>query len=519
MKKIIIRLSLLSLSSAFAITPVMSAQSKKQVKHTSQTLQEATDSIKNVLAEARKGDARAQNDVGLWYYTGRHVDCNYHEAMQWWARSARQDFAPAIGNMALCYQTGNGAERDSLKAIKLYQKSIEKGNKALFRNQEELAAKGDIFADMLLGSCYENGIGTEKNINTAARYYAAAATKGSAEAQLKTGVMLLNAKKPAEAAKFFKMGYERNEPVCTYYYGLLMNRGEGMPKDAREGADIMLKAAEAGQRQAMYEVAMCYFNGNGMMPNAEQGMKWMRRAAAEKAQNAAWILAGNYRQGVGTPVDYDRAMYWYAIAMERQAKRVARLVDDTIAGSPFVSYMRGVRLYNEKDFDAALKEFKAVDKAKVADGKVMTGAIYCNRDYAKRNLKKGMKLLTEASATSPQALFLLASLYEGGKDVTRDMEKAVDLMRKGADAGYAPAQCGLGDMYYEGRGVEKNLDLAVKYYLLAMEQGQISENSAKRLAECYRNGLGGLEASEKKAEEAAKAYVKPAYTSLLQLIK
>ncbi len=74
-------------------------------------------------------------------------------------------------------------------------------------------------------------------------------------------------------------------------------------------------------------------------------------------------------------------------------------------------------------------------------------------------------------------------------------------------------------MYYEGRGVEKNLDLAVKYYLLAMEQGQISENSAKRLAECYRNGLGGLEASEKKAEEAAKAYVKPAYTSLLQLIK
>ena len=81
----------------------------------------------------------------------------------------------------------------------------------------------------------------------------------------------------------------------------------------------------------MYEVAMCYFNGNGMMPNAEQGMKWMRRAAAEKAQNAAWILAGNYRRGVGTPVDYDRAMYWYAIAMERQAKRVARLVDDTIA--------------------------------------------------------------------------------------------------------------------------------------------------------------------------------------------
>lgn len=516
MKRIIIGLSIASLA---VFAPVTSFGKAKQPKQTTQTLQEATDSIKNILAEARKGDARAQNDVGLWYYVGRHVDRNYKEALQWWARSAKQDFAPAIGNMALCYQTGNGIERDSLKAVKLYQKSIEKGNKTLFRNQEKLAEKGDVFADMLLASCNEKGIGTEKDLSTALKYYGAAAKKGSADAQLKAGVMLLNSKKPAEAATYFKMGYEQNQPVCTYYYGLLMNRGDGIKKDAKQGADIMLKAAEAGQRQAMYEVAMCYFNGNGLMPNAEQGMKWMRRAAAEKAVNAAWVLATNYRTGIGTHVDYDRALYWYTMAMARQAKRAAKLVGDTLAGSPFVSYMQGIKAYNAKDFDAALKDFKAVEKAKVVDGKVMTGVIYCNRDYSKYNIKKGIKLLTEASATSPQALYLLANLYEGGKDVAKDMATAVELMRKAADAGYAPAECGLGDMYYEGRGVEKDLDQAVKYYGLALEQGQISENAAKRLADCYREGKGCLEASAEKAEEVAKAYVKPDYSSFLGLLK
>lgn len=519
MKKIILGLSLVSM---FAFAPMaMSGKAKrpKQPKQTTQTLQEAKDSLKNIMAEARKGDARAQNDVGLWYYVGRHVDQDYKEALQWWSRSAKQDFAPAIGNMALCYQTGNGIERDSLKAVKLYQKSLEKGNKALFRNQEKLAENGEVFANMLLASCYEKGIGTEKNLSTALKYYAAAAKKGSAEAQLKAGVMLLNSKQPAEAARYFKMGYEQDQPVCTYYYGLMMNRGDGIKKDAKQGADIMLKAAEAGQRQAMYEVAMCYFNGNGLMPNSEQGMKWMRRAAAEKTINAAWVLATNYRTGVGTNIDYDRALYWYAMAMDRQAKRAAKLVNDTLAGSPFVSYMQGIKEYNAKDYNAALKSFKAVEKAKVIDGKVMTGAIYCNRDYAKYNIKKGIKLLTEASTTSPQALYLLANLYEGGKDVAKDMTKAVELMRKGAEAGYAPAECGLGDMYYEGRGVEKDLEQAVKYYNLALEQGQISENAAKRLADCYREGKGGLEASAEKADEVAKAYTKPSYSAFLDLVK
>lgn len=107
-----------------------------------QTIEEATDSIKNIMALAKKGDAVAQNEVGGWYYRGRHVRQNYEEALQWWSKSAKQGNVEAIGNMGLCYQTGHGVGADSLRAVKLYQRSIKDGNKALFNQNVNLAEKG-----------------------------------------------------------------------------------------------------------------------------------------------------------------------------------------------------------------------------------------------------------------------------------------------------------------------------------------------------------------------------------------
>lgn len=127
-----------------------------------QTIEEATDSIKNIMALAKKGDAVAQNEVGGWYYRGRHVRQNYEEALQWWSKSAKQGNVEAIGNMGLCYQTGHGVGADSLRAVKLYQRSIKDGNKALFNQNVNLAEKGNVFSNMLIASCFQNGFWRSK---------------------------------------------------------------------------------------------------------------------------------------------------------------------------------------------------------------------------------------------------------------------------------------------------------------------------------------------------------------------
>jgi len=484
-----------------------------------QTREEATDSIKNVLVLAKKGDAVAQNEVGGWYYRGRHVKQNYEEALQWWSKSAKQGNVQAIGNMGLCYQTGHGITADSLKATQLYQKSIKEGNKTLFNQNVELAQKGSIFSNMLIASCYQNGIGVAKDATKAIPFLTVAANKNCVSAQRNLGLILLNGKKAKEAAKWFKIGADNKEVTSTFYYGKMLVEGLGVKPDKKDGANYLLNAAEAGFPQAMYYVGNCYMNGEGLTKNAEQAVKWYKLAAGKGVSNAEWTLAQCYRTGNGTPINYDQALYWYAESAAKGHNRAfKRLITDSIPESPFITYMKGMKAYSNKDFDKALKQFKIVGKAKIADGKVMEAAIVANSTYPKHNMKKGIKLLNEAAKTNAQAMYLLGALYEVGKGVDKNMATAVDYMTKAADMGYGAAECALADMYYEGRGVDKSYEKAVEWYSKADAQGQLNENAAKRYATCYENGWGGLELNKEKAEEILSANYKSHISELLKLI-
>ncbi len=484
-----------------------------------QTLEEATDSIKNVLALAKKGDAAAQNEVGGWYYRGRHVKQNYKEALQWWAKSAEQGNIQAIGNMGLCYQTGHGIAPDSLKATRLYQRSIKEGNKALFAQNEELAKKGSVFSNMLIASCYQNGLGVPKDANKAIPYLTAAAEKNCIPAQRDLGMILINDKKAMEAAPWFKRGSENGDLPCTFYYGKMLVEGLGVKANKKDGANYLLKAAEAGFPQAMYYVGNCYMNGDGLTKNAEQAVKWYRLAAGKGVHNAQWALAQCYREGIGTDINYDQALYWYAEAATKGHNRAFKnLITDSIPGSPFIAYMKGIKAYSNKDYEEALKQFKVVEKAKISDGKVMEAAILANSSYAKHNIKKGIKLLNDAAETNPQAMYLLGTLYEAGKGVDKNMAEAVSYMKKAANMGYGPAECAFADMYYEGRGVEQDYTKAVEWYAKAYEQGRLNENAAKRYAACYENGWGGLQVDKEQAAEILKGDYKSQLSELLKLI-
>lgn len=484
-----------------------------------QTLEEATDSIKNILALAKKGDAVAQNEVGGWYYRGRHVKQNYEVALQWWAKSAKQGNTEAIGNMGLCYYTGNGIAPDSLKASQLFRRSIKDGNKTLLNQNLELAKKGNIFSNMLIASCYLNGAGVPKDPAKAVPFLTAAAEKNSVLAQRDLALLLLNGKNAKDAAKWFKKGADNQDLTCIFYYGKQLIEGLGVPVDKKEGANYMLKAAEAGFPQAMFYLGNCYMNGDGLTKNADQAVKWYKLASGAGVANAQWQLAQCYRQGIGTPVNFDQALYWYAKSLNSGHSRMfKKLVTDSIPDSPFVAYLRGVKDYMNKNYEAALKEFKIVEKAKIDDGKIMTAAILANSSYPKNNIKKGVKLLKDAAETSAQAKYLLAVLFEAGKGVDKNLTEAVNYMTQAAEAGYGPAECALADMYFEGRCVEKSYENAVKWYSQAHAQGQLSENAASRYASCYENGWGGLEKDSQKAEELQKGNFKSNISSLLSLL-
>ena len=514
------------LIAAFAIAaPNMSAKKTKENTNKTkketvvgQTKEEVTDSLKLIVADAENGDAKAQNIVGEWYYYGRHYKQDYEAAAKWWARAAKQDNILAIGNLGLCYQMGRGVEQDSLKAAELYSRSIEKGNKELLKQNIELAKKGNVFSSMLVANCYLKGRGVKKDQHSAIPFLRIAAEKDCTPAQVDLGYILINEKKYDEAAKWIKIGSDKGNLRCTYYYGRMLCDGRGVSQNEKEGADYLLKAAEGSYAAAMNDVANCYMNGRGLTKNTEQAVMWYKKAAGKDVKNAQWALATCYREGVGTNVNYDQALFWYGEASANGYRNAfEKLVRDTIPATPFVAYMKGMKEYYNNDFESALKQFKIVAKAKVSDGNVMEAAVLANPKYKKHNMKKGIKELEKAAKTNAQAMYILGSLYESGKGVDKDMAKAVDFMTKAAEMGYGRAQCALADMYYEGRGVEKNYETAMKYYCDAYEQGQLTANAAKRYLDCYKE-VDGKECEENMAKSIMDAVSKSKIMELLKIV-
>jgi TPR repeat protein len=92
-----------------------------------------------------------------------------------------------------------------------------------------------------------------------------------------------------------------------------------------------------------------------------------------------------------------------------------------------------------------------------------------------------------ASKTPSQEIYDEACSYLYGFGRSYDPPKAVQLFRKSAEMGFAPAFNALGNLYMKGEaGIEKNVQTAVSYYKRAGEAGYTP--AYQNLATLYRNG-------------------------------
>lgn len=498
---------------AMCMSSISFAQkAKKQVKIAPVAAETATvpteaDSIQFIMDKARQGDAKAQNQVGAWYYSGKYVKQDFDEAHKWWKLSALQSNVDAIGNFGLCYQFGRGIEKDTIDAIRLYMKSIKEGNKRLFDDRSK-RAEASAFDGILIALCYQKGNGVEKDGQKAIEFFGKAAKLNSVDAARELALCYMNNKNAQSAAPWFKQAASQNDLPSTYYYGKLLLDGNGVSKDVQNAVIYLLKAAEQGFPQAQTEVGNLYSTGTGVTKNEETAAQWYMKAACNKNVHGMWNLAVCCMKGTGIARNYDEALFWFGEAADGGYQRAFKKMlteNEEVKGSAFANYVKGMKSYMvEKNYNDAMKIFKLVEKAKIPEGKTMQGVIFANKDYAKYNVKKGVKILKSVADIHPTAAFYLATLYEVSKGVDKNMDKAIELYTKSADAGYGTAQSYLGDIYYEGRGVSQDYSKAVEYYQMAYSQLHLSANSTKRLASCYENGWGGLKIDKQKAAELVK---------------
>jgi TPR repeat protein len=133
-----------------------------------------TAAIGPLLAIAERGDAKAQNLLGVMYEKGEGVPVNLAQAAQWYRRAADQQYATAQNNLGWMYATGRGVTRSDVEAVQWYQRAAQQGESAGQAN---------------LGVMYEGGRGVSRSYAQARYWYQRAAEQGEAAGQTNLGRM------------------------------------------------------------------------------------------------------------------------------------------------------------------------------------------------------------------------------------------------------------------------------------------------------------------------------------------
>ena len=137
----------------------------------------AEEKFKALMADARAGDAAAQNSLGVMYYTGEAVSKNLSGkvlnndpelAAGWFFRAAEQGYADAQFNLGLMYANGEGVPQDLQQAVELFKKA---------------AGQGHVDAQNNLGAMYFTGEGVVRDEKKAIEWFEKAAAQGNQEAR------------------------------------------------------------------------------------------------------------------------------------------------------------------------------------------------------------------------------------------------------------------------------------------------------------------------------------------------
>lgn len=167
-----------------------------------------------------------------------------------------------------------------------------------------------------LGFCYEKGIGCEKNMATAEKWYQVAAQAGLPSAQVAMGYFKLSQNKDNEAFLWFKAAAKQENISGLYNLGLCYASGRGTLLSEKEALVYFEKAAKSGHPKAQYNTAIYYEKGFGTKPNAKRAFYWFKQAADQGDRNAMRAVGQYLRDGtIGEPQP-EEATYYFKKALE-----------------------------------------------------------------------------------------------------------------------------------------------------------------------------------------------------------
>ena len=135
-------------------------------------------------------------------------------------------------------------------------------------------------------------------------------------------------------------------------------------------------------------------------------------------------------------------------------------------------FEKGLEAYEQRDYAAALREWRPLAEQGHAEAQFKLGVMYVYgwgvpEDYAEA-VKWWRKAAEQGHAYAQTSV---GSAYEKGRSVPQDYAEAMKWHRLAAEQGNVTAQTSLAILYFRGEGVPQHYAEAVKWFRKAAEQG------------------------------------------------
>lgn len=279
-----------------------SFQNAMELRQVSQSESTQRGVFNYLLTSAELGYPPAQTQVGLCYQTGEGVEKNREESVKWISKAAENKDPLGLALLGYMYDDGVGVKQDLKKAVDLINESAELGlsesqfymalaydqGRGVKKNTqsvlywlEKAANQNHLKSCYWLGLIYETGDGVAVDNNQAQRWYLKAASLGNLEAQRSMARRFYEKEKYAQAFDWFKKAALQNDAHSVFMIGVLLQEGRGVPKNLKKGFDFILKAARMGDKEAMSFAGQCYQEGLGVEKNANKSVFWLQKAEDE----------------------------------------------------------------------------------------------------------------------------------------------------------------------------------------------------------------------------------------------
>lgn len=290
---------------------------------------------------AEQGHLLADVEVAKLYSCGQcaHWPVSWSRTSEYYRQKAEEGDAEFMRLVAACYRNGRGIEYSPEKALYWYTKSYEAtghgaynvgemhyGHRGMPRDDakafywvERAAQEGYYYAQVDLAEMYLEGRGTMRDPKAAA-YWAHRAAEGAGSvggdglSQTLLARMYYEGlgveKDNANAVALCHLAIELGNGEAAELLNRILGRTSKTKRRRPETFERLLRAAEAGETSAQYQIGRWFFMGQGTYRDGKKGLYWTEKAAQGGHALAAAQMAEISAAGIHVPRDFAQADAW-----------------------------------------------------------------------------------------------------------------------------------------------------------------------------------------------------------------